>query len=240
VLPARGAVVVLRSRPEGRLLQRGGLGELWMQVAPATGPLPLGGPGLDTSALWLQFRSQLRSFVARRISDQADVEDTVQWVFLRLHESRVSLERTDRVHAWLFRTARRAIVDHYRTKARRRDLAVGDTGDLDSLAEAVGHPRPAQEDELWQAAECLAPLIEDLPLPYREAIVLSDLQGVRLADAAKEAGVSLSGMKSRVQRGRQRLKQLLLDCCQIALAARSAVPACDAKPGSCGSCAGGD
>ena len=219
------------------MLRRGGLRELWMQVVPAAGPQPLGGPVLDTSALWLQFRSQLRSFVARRIADVADVDDTVQWVFLRLHESRDSLKRADRVHAWLYRTARRAVVDYYRTKARRQELPFGDGGDLDSLAATVGHPGDTPEDELRQAAECLAPLIEDLPLPYREAIVLSDLQGVRLADAAKEAGVSLSGMKSRVQRGRQRLKQMLLDCCQIALGGRTGTPGCEPKASQCGSCA---
>jgi RNA polymerase sigma-70 factor (ECF subfamily) len=174
----------------------------------------------------------LRSFVARRIADGADVDDTVQWVFLRLHESRASLRQTDRVHAWLYRTARRAIVDYYRTRARRREVSIGDAGDLDPLAERVGQAGQEQDDELRQAAECLGPLVEGLPLPYREAIVLSDLQGVRLADAAKAAGVSLSGMKSRVQRGRQRLKQMLLDCCQIALDGRAV--ACGSKPGSCG------
>lgn len=203
-----------------------------MPVVPAAGPQPAGGPALDTTALWLQFRSHLRSFVARRIADGSDVDDTVQWVFLRLHESRHGLKQTDRVHAWLYRTARRAIVDYYRTKARRREVAFGDASDLDPLAEKVGQTSQAQEDELRQAAECLGPLIDDLPLPYREAIVLSDLQGVRLVDAAKAAGVSLSGMKSRVQRGRRRLRQMLFDCCQIALDGRAM--ACAAKPGSCG------
>ena len=202
-----------------------------MQVAPAARPQQTGGPAPDTTALWLHFRSHLRSFVARRIADGADVDDTVQWVFLRLHEARHGLKRTDRVHAWLYRTARRAIVDYYRTKSRRREVAFGGAGDLDSLSEAVHAPQGTQEDELRQAAECLAPLIEDLPPPYREAIVRSELQGVRLADAAREAGISLSGMKSRVQRGRQRLKQMLFDCCQIALDGRGV--ACEARPGPC-------
>jgi RNA polymerase sigma-70 factor (ECF subfamily) len=174
----------------------------------------------------------LRSFVARRIADGADVDDTVQWVFLRLHENRHGLERTDRVHAWLYRTARRAIADYYRAKARRREVALGDAGDLDPLTPAAASAEP--DDDLRQAAECLGPLIGQLPLPYREAIVLSDLQGVRLADAAKAAGVSLSGMKSRVQRGRQRLKRLLVECCRIALDGSSAGGACDVAAAPCG------
>src|SRR4029453_7441764 len=115
MLSTRGAVPVLPPRAESRVLRPGVLGKLWMHVAAR--PLPTRGPTLDTSALWLEFRSRLRSFVARRIADRADVEDMVQWVFLRLHESRGRLRQADRVHAWLYRTARRAIVDHYRTQA---------------------------------------------------------------------------------------------------------------------------
>jgi RNA polymerase sigma-70 factor (ECF subfamily) len=197
-----------------------------MQAVTATGPQPVGRPVVDTGALWVQLRGRLRAFVSRRVSKGADVEDIVQWVFLRLHESRTSLRDADRVHAWLYRTARRAIADYYRTPSRRRELPSGHASDLESLAEA--EDGAAEAADLFQAAECLAPLIDDMPLPYREAIVLADLQGMRLADVARSAGVSLSGMKSRVQRGRQRLKQLLLACCQIALDGRTGIPACAA------------
>ena len=120
------------------------------------------------------------------------------------------------------------------TLYRVRDAAQGEP--LRALMQVIGEQAQLLEDDLRQAADCLGPLIDDLPLPYREAIVLSDLQGVRLADAAKAAGVSLSGMKSRVQRGRQRLKQMLFDCCQIALDGRAI--ACGSTAGSCG-CAKG-
>ena len=102
---------MLRTRAKDRLLPGRGLRTLWMPVVPVLGPPPGRGPDVDTAALWLEFRGRLRAFVARRISDGADVDDTVQWVFPRLHESQAGLERTDRVHAWLYRTARRAIAD---------------------------------------------------------------------------------------------------------------------------------
>jgi RNA polymerase sigma-70 factor (ECF subfamily) len=188
---------------------------------------------LDTTALWVQFRGHLRAFVSRRVADGADVEDIVQWVFLRLHESQASLKRTERVHAWLYRTARRAIADYYRTRSRRREQPSGHTSDLESLATRADG-EAGDEAGLRQAAECIAPLVEDLPLPYREAIVVADLQDVRLAEAARDAGVSLSGMKSRVQRGRQRLKQMLLDCCQVALDTRNRITACDRRQGASG------
>lgn len=198
-----------------------------MSLTPAARE-PERAPAVDAGVLWLEFREHLRAFVARRI-DAADVDDTVQWVFLRLHENRAGLERADRVHAWLYRTARRAIADYYRTRARRRETAAGSAADLEALP--VAPLAEDDADDLRQAEACVAPLVASLPLPYREALVMADLEEVRLADAARAAGVSLSGMKSRVQRGRQRLKKLLLECCHDALEGSGL--ACSAGPCAC-------
>ena len=60
-------------------------------------------------------------------------------------------------------------------------------------------------------------MIERLAEPYRSAIRLTSLEGLTQAEAAHRAGVSVSGMKSRVQRGREHLRQALVRCCQITL-----------------------
>jgi RNA polymerase sigma-70 factor (ECF subfamily) len=177
-----------------------------------------GGAAVDTEALWLHFRGQLRGFVARRLAHPADVDDVLQWVFLRLHQNLGRLRESERVHAWLYRTARRAIADYYRAKARNREIPSGAASDLERL-ESAATPAPDAGD-LDRLAACLSPMVEQLPAPYREAIVRADLQGVRLAELARSAGLSLSGMKARVQRGRKRLHRLLADCCRRELAAR--------------------
>jgi RNA polymerase sigma-70 factor, ECF subfamily len=179
----------------------------------------LSGPAaLAAEALWLDFRERLRAFVARRISNPADVDDIVQWVFLQVHRSLGDVRRQERIHAWLYRTARRAIADYYRSGTRRREVPAGGVLDLDGL-----RPPPEEEGEaagVADVAACLAPMASRLSPADREAIVLTELQGVRLAKAAAMNGVSLSGMKSRVQRARQRLRRMLLDCCHVALDAR--------------------
>jgi RNA polymerase sigma-70 factor (ECF subfamily) len=78
----------------------------------------------------------------------------------------------------------------------------------------------ASEVEL---APCLTSMIGRLPEPYRSAIELTSIRGLTQADAAREAGVSLSGMKSRVQRGRERLRQMLVRCCEIQVDVRGGV-----------------
>ena len=73
---------------------------------------------------------------------------------------------------------------------------------------------------LDELAHCLRPLLPGLPAEQRRAVEMIDLDGVAQAEAARREGVSLSGMKSRVQRGRRRLAQLLDACCALTLDAR--------------------
>jgi RNA polymerase sigma-70 factor (ECF subfamily) len=58
-------------------------------------------------------------------------------------------------------------------------------------------------------------MIEQLPLKYREALTLTELQGYTQVQLSMQLGISLSGAKSRVQRGRLKLKELLLACCHV-------------------------
>src|SRR6185295_3394933 len=112
-------------RREGLVLHGRAVGELWMPVAEPAVAAAAAPPLLDTGALWLAFRGQLRAFVARRISDGADVDDIVQFVFLRLLQSLNALREAERVQAWLYRTARRAIADYYRERSRKREVPSG-------------------------------------------------------------------------------------------------------------------
>lgn len=202
--------------------------------------MPTGAPaaGHASEVAWREFRGRLHAFVAGRLRDPADAEDIVQQVFLRLHRNQARLRHAESVGAWLYRAARNAIADHYRAPARRRESPVGDTREWDRR-EAAADPAPLEEATgAACAAECLRPLMRGLPEEYRRALEAVDVQGMTQADAAAAAGVSLSGMKSRVQRGRARLRASLLERCRVALDARGSVVGCETPtPGApgCGS-----
>ena len=74
-----------------------------------------------------------------------------------------------------------------------------------------------------ELAGCLRPMIERLSREYRQAVILVDLEGLTQQEAAAHLGLSLSGMKSRVQRGRRQLKGMLEACCTIELDRRRGV-----------------
>ena len=101
-------------------------------------------------------------------------------------------------------------------------------------------PVEAEDADLVQEelSRCLRPLLGGLPPEQRRAVEMIDLEGMAQADAARREGVSVSGMKSRVQRGRRRLAQLLDACCALTLDARGLpmdyTPTTRPGPGSCG------
>jgi RNA polymerase sigma-70 factor (ECF subfamily) len=73
------------------------------------------------------------------------------------------------------------------------------------------------EDPLASLAFSLREMVDELPEPYREALLLTDYEGMGQAELARRAGISLSAAKSRVQRAREKLKALLLECCHFEL-----------------------
>jgi RNA polymerase sigma-70 factor, ECF subfamily len=172
---------------------------------------------------WRDLEAKLRPFIARRVRGEADVDDVVQDVFLRMQRGLAGLLDDERFGPWVYQVARNAIADHQRAAARHplangappeEEAALADDGD-----DAVE----------FTLAAYVAPFVAMLPSPYREALTLTELEGLTQKDAAAMLGISVSAMKSRVQRGRQQLRQSLDDCCHIALDARGRVMSCEPR-----------
>ncbi len=174
---------------------------------------------------WRELEAKLRPFVARRVRSEVDVDDVLQEVFLRIERGLAGLRDDERFGPWVYQVARSAIVDHGRVAARHR------------VADGLPDDEPAAvEDDDGAVAQGLAAylagLVATLPSPYREALTLTELEGLTQKAAAELAGISLSGMKSRVQRGRAQLRKALEDCCHIALDARGRPVSCEPRPGA--------
>jgi RNA polymerase sigma-70 factor, ECF subfamily len=172
----------------------------------------------------LEWEAKLRPFVARRVRAPADVDDVLQDIYLRMQRGLRGLRDAERFGPWLFRVARSAIVDHQRLAAQQPRASQSEPDEL-----AI---RPAEDDENPVEQELVRHVpafVAALPSPYREALTLTDLQGFSQKAAATVLRVPVSTMKSRVQRGRLRLRQLFDACCQISLDARRRVVACEPR-----------
>jgi RNA polymerase sigma-70 factor, ECF subfamily len=175
---------------------------------------------------WTTLDGELRPFLARRLRSPADVDDVLQDVFLRIQRGLPRLRDEERFGPWVYQIARNAVAAHRRTAARHPSTSSEPPEDA--------APAPDDDDDdgavARELATTAAAFVAMLPSPYREALTLTELEGLPQKEAAAMLGVSVSAMKSRVQRGRQRLREALEDCCRIALDARGRVIGCEPRP----------
>ncbi len=160
---------------------------------------------------WAGFQARLSDYIRRRV-DPASVEDVVGAVLLRLVRHQEALKAADNPTAWMLRVAANAVADHHRRRAVEDRALEAFRSEAPSA-----DPEPADGERVDTAefARCLIPFIRGLPPAYGEALMLTEIEGLTQAEAAARLGLSVSGMKSRVQRGRAKLKQSLLRCCAV-------------------------
>jgi RNA polymerase sigma-70 factor, ECF subfamily len=184
---------------------------------------------LDAEAIWQDFHERLLGFVARRVPDRDSAEDILQEVMLRIHRHAAELERSQAVGAWVHQIARNAIADYYRRAAVRREQPTG----IDFDRHEPPLSESASAELRSELAACLGPLLERRGAPYREAITLTELEGLTQAGAAARLGLSASGMKSRVQRARSQLRELLVGCCEIEVDRRGVITSYEPRRTPC-------
>jgi RNA polymerase sigma-70 factor, ECF subfamily len=163
-----------------------------------------GATNVAVEQVWNKFSAQLGQFIRARVAHPATAEDILHDVFLKFQSRLDEFRNPAKIRGWLFLVARNAIIDHYRTRKPTSELS-----------ESLPVERAATEGiEIEELHVMLRRIIDRLPGPYHEAFVLTAFEGLSQKDVAKRLGISLSGAKSRVQRAREQLKEMLLDFCQ--------------------------
>jgi RNA polymerase sigma-70 factor (ECF subfamily) len=178
----------------------------------------------ESERLWEEFAGQLGGFLRARVGSEA--EDLRQEIFLRL-QKQIEAERTIQdIGSWLYRTARNAVIDHYRTRKP-----------AEPVDEALPDENIQSDPDLAQLMASFRRMIHALPDGYREAVILADIEELPHKEVAKRLGVSLAATKSRVLRGRAMLRENLDACCRFERDRRGAVIDClPHKPQSCRDC----
>ena len=158
---------------------------------------------------WDELRTSLNSYVRTKVDVNVS-EDLVHDILLRVLQNESKLSELDNPLAWIYTIAKNRITDHYRKQAR-----INTTSELGNLEQDNIDSEMLPDSIESDFAKCLLPLTDRLEPKYKEALLLTDFNEIKQADAADQIGISISGMKSRVQRGRAKLKEELLACCAI-------------------------
>ena len=153
--------------------------------------------------------TRLRRFIGSRVNDPHAADDITQDVLLKMQTQLGTMPPEDKLPAWVFTIARNAVIDYYRARAVRDHADIGDVDPPAGMTEAETNVA------VRELTPCLVRMAEQLPEPYREAMKLVDFGGLSQQELADRVGISLSGAKSRVQRARQMLREMVLDCCRV-------------------------
>jgi RNA polymerase sigma-70 factor, ECF subfamily len=165
--------------------------------------------------IWHEFADRLRKFIRSRVSDPDTAEDILQDVFVKIQSRLGQLNDTAALQSWIYLIARNAIIDHYRTRKPTVEVP-----------ESLAVEPETGNGEVEELKAAFRRMIFSLPEPYRDALVLTEFDGLTQQQLADRLGISLSGAKSRVQRGRKQLKQMLHECCTFEFDRRGKVIDC--------------
>lgn len=152
-------------------------------------------------------RDRLWAVALRTLGDREEAADAVQDALLSAYRAAHTFRGQSAVTTWLHRITVNACLDRARKTASRRAAPTDDTERLEQLLEPhESAAAPAEREDLHRE---LIGALSELPVDQRAALVLVDMQGYPVAEAAKVLDVAVGTVKSRCARGRARLLPLL-------------------------------
>jgi RNA polymerase sigma factor (sigma-70 family) len=164
------------------------------------------------------------AFLERRVESREAAEDILQDAFVRGLGRVETLRDREAVIPWFYRLLRNALVDHY----RKRD-AEGRA--LGRVAAEAGEAEPGPDQEMEAAVcACVTALVETLKPEYAAAVRRVDLEGVRVAAFAHEAGITPNNAGVRLHRAHRALRRQLERSCGTC--ATHGCDACDCGGGA--------
>jgi RNA polymerase sigma-70 factor (ECF subfamily) len=159
----------------------------WLTALAQGDPSALGG-------LYEMYGERIFRYTYRMLGNRTDAEDATAETFLRVLRRSAELRADGAFRTWLFRIARNLCID----KMRQHKLM-----ELPSDAHYSGAEERATLRVTVQQA------LSDLPIEYREPLVLCDLEDMAAREAAEVLKISVPALKSRLYRGRKALRDKL-------------------------------
>ena len=149
------------------------------------------------------FTAKLRAFIRGRVPDDATADDLTQETLLKVYRSRAVLRDDDRLESWLYRIARRTLIDYYRKRRPSEELPLS--------LQTESHDETSEFRDAVISSTMR--YMDQLPQAYRVPLHLFEIDRIPMAKIASRLGLSLTSVKSRIRRGRRMLKEKLQRCC---------------------------
>ncbi|MGM0579965.1 MAG: sigma-70 family RNA polymerase sigma factor [Bacteroidota bacterium] len=157
--------------------------------------------------VYLEFKDEIQHYILKKVKSKEVAEDLTSQLALKMYSNCEKLKDVQNLRAWLYRIAYNVVIDYFREEQKKKSQPLDEIFSQDE-----------DEDFINIAVEnCVLSLLEQLPEKYREAVRMSDLQGVNQKEIAEKLNISYSAAKMRVQRGRESLKSKFYECCSCVI-----------------------
>ncbi len=173
----------------------------------------------DVVSIQNQFGEHLFNFIQSKVDSQEDAQDIYQEVIIKLLNKSNQLSDVQSLKSWLFTIAKNQIIDYYRKQKRGTDIeplltVLESQNDFTNYHEMEG---------------CLPGFIDQLPDDYRTVVTQSEIQGRSQKELSESLGVNYVTLRSKVQRGREKIKKMILNTCAVELDMRGRLVDCSPK-----------
>ncbi len=164
--------------------------------------------------LWNKIHSKLVGYISKNVKNKEDVNDIIQDTFIKVRNNIDSLKNPIKADKWIFQIARNTMNDYFRNQKKDLEYQNDNT-------ELSYEPNVFEDEEInvkiktQKMSEYADFIIKGLPEKYKQAVLMADIEGMTMKEVAENLNLSVSGAKSRVQRGRKLIKELILKCCEI-------------------------
>jgi RNA polymerase sigma-70 factor (ECF subfamily) len=157
--------------------------------------------------IYLEFKDEIQHHILKKVKSKEVAEDLTSQLALKLYSMCEKLQDVQNLRAWLYRVASNVVMDYFRDEQKKLNQFHAESLSKEEDGEFVN----------VAVENCVLKLLEQLPHKYREAVRMSDLEGVSQKEIAEKLNISYSAAKMRVQRGRESLKSKFYECCSCVL-----------------------
>ena len=151
------------------------------------------------------------NYVKKRIQKIEDAEDITQEVFYKLSKS--DQNKIANIKSWIYTTAKNTIIDYYRTKKNSTE----------ELNEIRYFHTEETDTAALELSQCVSSFIKELPQNYQNTMILSEIHEVPQKEIAEQLNMNYATVRSKIQRGRKKLKGFVTECCTISQGSRGSI-----------------
>jgi len=157
---------------------------------------------------WELHERELHHWLLRQLSNQEDAADALHDIFLKAVSKGITFCDIDNPRAWLFQVARNYLADVYRKTRTFAELT-------DIPRSEFTHENKTENAAVDALTQCLPRLLTELVSEDSNIIRCCDIDGMSLQQYADENKLTLPATKSRIQRARKRLREQMIQKCQV-------------------------